>query len=542
MATGLSTYVIRVTSNAEEEFAKGAAAAKMFNASLKDVHTGNIRVATTTSKAKEEVVKKTTEISKLSQVMLKYKEIQKRTAFVTSLLSKANRTAGLNIMGLSIRIGEWFIPVMFLMYTAMLPVIAGLLAIGTAAAVATLGVAGLVGVGLAKWSHDYNKTSSYAGARRPYNLGSNQKSFMDELFKPLFAAMDAPDIRDKINEAVDMTKELFGKGIPNAFSVFIRTVDMKVMRDLMRLFNDWLPSAARSLAEWGSVLTRTIGGESLRRVNAFFKAIAGAIMGTAIWLKDGGFDQLDQLFSVLGKIIGKLTELGGSVLPTLTAALEGIYPSPFVYIVDKLISFFDALSANKAAMGLVTGVIKLVTWLIVLKYLFSGVAAVLTPFVWLMRGITAVFSVLTGTSILSLLVPLLSVLAYGLVAILVGLALHAIYKYRWEIGNALNSIWTGFVNMLKGIYNFAVGIANDLFELLRLSNRIDTLEYGDVLSTDEFKARMNAPSTGGFPGERPVVEVNVTTADPNTSIDFLGDVLYADVRKSVKTRHGRVNV
>lgn len=542
MATGLSTYVIRVTSNAEEEFAKGAAAAKMFNASLKDVHTGNIRVATTTSKAKEEVVKKTTEISKLSQVMLKYKEIQKRTAFVTSLLSKANRTAGLNIMGLSIRIGEWFIPVMFLMYTAMLPVIAGLLAIGTAAAVATLGVAGLVGVGLAKWSHDYNKTSSYAGARRPYNSGSNQKSFMDELFKPLFAAMDAPDIRDKINEAVDITKELFGKGIPNAFSVFIRTVDMKVMRDLMRLFNDWLPSAARSLAEWGSVLTRTIGGESLRRVNAFFKAIAGAIMGTAIWLKDGGFDQLDQLFSVLGKIIGKLTELGGSVLPTLTAALEGIYPSPFVYIVDKLISFFDALSANKAAMGLVTGVIKLVTWLIVLKYLFSGVAAVLTPFVWLMRGITAVFSVLTGTSILSLLVPLLSVLAYGLVAILVGLALHAIYKYRWEIGNALNSIWTGFVNMLKGIYNFAVGIANDLFELLRLSNRIDTLEYGDVLSTDEFKARMNAPSTGGFPGERPVVEVNVTTADPNTSIDFLGDVLYADVRKSVKTRHGRVNV
>lgn len=542
MATGLSTYVIRVTSNAEEEFAKGAAAAKMFNASLKDVHTGNIRVATTTSKAKEEVVKKTTEISKLSQVMLKYKEIQKRTAFVTSLLSKANRTAGLNIMGLSIRIGEWFIPVMFLMYTAMLPVIAGLLAIGTAAAVATLGVAGLVGVGLAKWSHDYNKTSSYAGARRPYNLGSNQKSFMDELFKPLFAAMDAPDIRDKINEAVDMTKELFGKGIPNAFSVFIRTVDMKVMRDLMRLFNDWLPSAARSLAEWGSVLTRTIGGESLRRVNAFFKAIAGAIMGTAIWLKDGGFDQLDPLFSILGKIIGKLTELGGSALPTLTAALEGIYPSPFVYIVDKLIAFFDALSSNKAAMGLITGVIKLVAWLIILKYLFSGVAAVLTPFVWLMRGIAAVFSVLTGTSILSLLVPLLSVLAYGLVAILVGLALHAIYKYRWEIGNALNSIWTGFVNMLKGIYNFAVGIANDLFELLRLSNRIDTLEYGDVLSTDEFKARMNAPSTGGFPGERPVVEVNVTTADPNTSIDFLGDVLYADVRKSVKTRHGRVNV
>lgn len=542
MATGLSTYVIRVTSNAEEEFAKGAAAAKMFNASLKDVHTGNIRVATTTSKAKEEVVKKTTEISKLSQVMLKYKEIQKRTAFVTSLLSKANRTAGLNIMGLSIRIGEWFIPVMFLMYTAMLPVIAGLLAIGTAAAVATLGVAGLVGVGLAKWSHDYNKTSSYAGARRPYNLGSNQKSFMDELFKPLFAAMDAPDIRDKINEAVDITKELFGKGIPNAFSVFIRTVDMKVMRDLMRLFNDWLPSAARSLAEWGSVLTRTIGGESLRRVNAFFKAIAGAIMGTAIWLKDGGFDQLDPLFSILGKIIGKLTELGGSVLPTLTAALEGIYPSPFVYIVDKLIAFFDALSSNKAAMGLVTGVIKLVAWLIVLKYLFSGVAAVLTPFVWLMRGIAAVFSVLTGTSILSLLVPLLSVLAYGLVAILVGLALHAIYKYRWEIGNALNSIWTGFVNMLKGIYNFAVGIANDLFELLRLSNRIDELEYGDVLSTDEFKSRMNAPSTSGFPGERPVVEVNVTTADPNTSIDFLGDVLYADVRKSVKTRHGRVNV
>jgi hypothetical protein len=305
--------------------------------------------------------------------------------FVISLfgLDEATSRVGYNIMGFSFRIGQWFVPAMLLMATALLPVIAGLLAIGSAAAVAGLGILGVLGLGAALMQHRMNKEGAeggYGGARRPYSGGGggSTKSVWTVLLEPIWQVLDSPKYKSAVDNAVLFVKATFG-GLAEALGSFLSNVDPGMVGWLEELFLDWLPKAGASVAKWGSRLVQMIGGGSISRINDFFKYLADGIMSTAEWLNDGGWEQLDE-FAAIGKdVIGTLMVMGKSAFPILLQVLRKIWPFPLKPVFLAIATFLSDVGHNENVMKVIGGIAQVIVLFVIIKIaLISVVSLFLT--------------------------------------------------------------------------------------------------------------------------------------------------------------------
>jgi len=296
----------------------------------------------------------------------------RRSVFMQNLMAKSSHTAGINVGMLSLRINEGFIPVLLLSYTAMLPVIAGLLAIASAAIVAGAGLASVIGLGAAAISLRGNSRPIW-GARNAFQ----DESEFDRLLEPLKDVFKSPRTQDNLSFFVKATEDIFKNTLPDALGNFIVALDKGGLQDLIGRFTGWLPEAATNIAKLGNELYNLIGARSLKSINKLFTYIADGLRSTAYWLNDGGFEDLEFFAGTLGRFIGKLTELGKSVLPILSSALDSIYPQPIEPVINLLIDFFDSIKGT-ATQKAINGLAKIAVGLIILNSAMKFVGAILT--------------------------------------------------------------------------------------------------------------------------------------------------------------------
>jgi hypothetical protein len=228
----------------------------------------------------------------------------------------------------------------------------------------------------------------YAGARRPYQSNARNTNFWSEVFRPFAESLNDPSIKGKIDTAVAWTKEVFQKDLPNAFSAFVQTLaegDFAVIRTTMDMFRKGLPEASVGLARWGQDFLNLIGPQSLTRMNNFFKYLAGGLMNVARYLADGGFEDFDSFFRILGRFLSKLMELGKSVLPILVHQLEQIYPNPLEPVINALIRLFNAIRNSDNAMEVVGNVTQLLAAMLIFSTAMKMLGMIFTlgkAFTW----------------------------------------------------------------------------------------------------------------------------------------------------------------
>lgn len=465
---GTTIHEVWIVSNVEQKLARMTASMEAYSAS-----TNKAAASTQTATATTQYRAGATNVLTARQMALNRatsslnRKISKNIA-LSRLFGSAQHTAGLNVGMLSLRIAEGLVPVLALAYTAMLPVIAGLLAIASAAIAATLGLGGLMAIGLYKWSKEFSgENMGYSGARRPYSSNTRNDDFWSHVFEPFAKSLDDPAIKSKIDSAVAWTKEVFQKDLPNAFSNFVQTLaagDFTAIRNIMSMFREWLPEASTGLARWGQQFLNLIGAQSLSRMNAFFKYLAGGLMSIAEYLNNGGFEDFDSFFSIIGRFISKLMELGKSVLPLIVYQLEQIYPNPLEPVIDKLIEFFTAIRNNQGALSGFGNIAQLVTVSVILSYAIKLIAAIALGIKYLFYG----------------------VLLLGLASI-ISIADAALFRLTYFVGALIDTIYTGFVNLYRKLKSIFTG------------GEYVPLEYADPMaafdtSDNELFSRLNMPS------------------------------------------------
>ena len=477
-------YNIKVTSNWAAVMAKDTAAT---NSNTKS-KAANAAATTAGDKSHTDSGKSLSWLSKLLGYNSKAKDKNTKSTMLNTymqrLMNKSTKTAGYNIGGLSLRIHESLVPALAILASAMLPVIAGLLAIGSAAIVAFGGVVGVAAVGLLGWSKKYSKqqeTGGYAGGRQPYNTGMTQPDFMSEVMSGFSGMLDDP----KIQFAVDWTEDLFKTTLPNAFQTFLDAIDMSVMKDMLGLFTDWLPNAARGLAKWGIEIYRLIGPRSLKAINDVFKWIAAGLINISHWLNLEGFDQIDQLSRNIADFAGEIMNLGKEALPILNDALTAIYPTPFKPVIEGLTSLFEAIGDSDTGTD---AVVKL-TQLFVAMAAFKAVESFIAGFI----GIFVTSK--TGEAKLTKLSKVLKWVIFGVASVVGVLASFALEIVAMGLG-AMAAVVTFFSIFLAGILliiadmdneigyamtaflmNFKAGILNTFEELQSAMNVIPGVDY-----------------------------------------------------------------
>jgi hypothetical protein len=446
-----------------------------------------------------------------------------KNALHTKLMNKANKTAGINFGMLSLRISEGLVPVLGILYTSMLPVIAALLAIGSAAVVAMGGIIGLMGVGLYAWSKRFNKSAtSYQGARRPYKQ-TEDANFMDEVMAGFVNVLSDPEIKGMINKAVEWTQTIFRETLPNAFKTFLLNVDTDVIKKMMSMFTNWLPNAARGLAVWGSKLFKLIGPRSLKNLNNFFKYLANGLISTAYWLKESGFEQIEAFSSSLGLLLGDLLDLGKSVLPTLVTALKTIYPMPIKPIIQSLTSLFDSIGKSENATKVISALTGLFVAMAALNLAYGFVA-----------GIYGVVNAFAGAI-------QIIVMAIGLATsawIVAGVALTAFWlwlatKNKW-FKDVLVTIGTHIINFFIWFINIFLSLASHLVTLKNMlvgnGERVDyTLDYYQFKykNGEDYGPIFNNPAevAAGRWGREEQLTVNIKMDDETSAMGWVADVV-----------------
>lgn len=499
----VTLYDIKVTSNAARTFTKDAAAAKTSTTAVNQNTTA--LVANDKAKTKKSATSKllTSMMSKLTKVTDKNSKSTLANALAQRIAAKASRTAGINFGMLSLRISEGLVPVLAILYTAMLPVAAGLLAIASAAIVATGGVLGLMGVGLYAWSKRFKTTAQgYAGARRPYQT-SEEPDFMKELGKGFTKVLDLPEIAAMINEAVVLTQDIFGTTLPEAFKKFMLNVDMGVMRTIMKLFTEWLPDAATGLARWGSALFAEIGEGSLGRLNKFFKYLAQGLQNTARWLSDTGFAQLDDLTLILGQAISQLMVLGKTVLPILVDVLKSVYPMPLKPIIAILTSFFDSIGKSKAGMEL----IKLLTGLFLVIATISLTESFLVALGVALKVFVAIVAAVLGLS------TAWAIVAIAIAAVIAGIIYYLITHFD-IVKKLFVTLGTIIIDAVLFVYNNVakiVGGIKNLFSFMTGSDeRVDYTKPYRELKYSTGENIWDTSQAGQVYADRQNVNVEVT--------------------------------
>lgn len=406
----MSTHLINImaSSNVAEVLALDTEAAEANTVAL-DKNTVSLKTNSVASKkvgtSRASVSKKTKGATDDTETLT-----QKVLRLTRSMLGldKAQHTVGYNIMGLSIRVGQWFVPAMILMYSSILPVIAGLLAIGSAAGVAALGLVGVLGIGAAVMSHRFNKAGAgnYGGPRQPYG-NSGGGSVFTMLLEPIWNALESPELADRVQFAVDFVQDLFSRLLPDSLTAFLTNVNPGAMQKIVSLFNDWLPKAAKGLAVWGSDLMNSIGPRSLKTINDFFKYLAAGVTNTAKWLNAGGWEQIDNVTTIIGDVISTFLDLGKSALPVFTTALNQVWPMPLKPLLTTTAEFFEKVSGNKDAMDSFATMMQIIISIAigrkVLAVAYSVMSSSTTLIIMASAGLLAVFGIvgtILGTIVL----------------------------------------------------------------------------------------------------------------------------------------------
>lgn len=473
----MSSFLINIiaTSNLAKELNKDTAAVEANTLALN----GNTAALKLNGVASEKVTtsrRKGLRYTKYSENS--YVRFGQKVANATSKLlglDRAQNAVGYNIMGLSIRIGAWFVPMMAAMYTSMLPVIAGLLAIGSAAGVASLGLIGVLGVGAAALYKQMSGGNGYAGPRRPYTASTQQESIVSVLLKPLSDTIGSPEIEGQIATSVAFLKYTFGTTLPDAFKSFIGNIDIDAMKMIMSMFSSWLPRAAKSTAEWGSSLVKIIGAGSLERVNNLFKWIAGGIMNTADWLANGGgWDHIDDITTLLGDVIHALNELGKSALPVFVDVLQQIWPNPLKPIIENLTRLFRFVANSPNLLAFIEFLIKIGVVMVSLKAIGSILLPIINGITWAWKAISSIGAsayfadvIMTIVWFIGSLGTLPALVVAGIIA-LVGAIVFGIVEtiarltrdsHPW-IGSMWTNFKTFFHNIFAKIFNLLIDTVN----------------------------------------------------------------------------------
>lgn len=512
----MSTHVINIiaTSNVAPVLAGDTVAAEMNAHAHKNVAKAALEetVATTASSGASKKKTKDTIVGTLAQKQ--YGRAVSMSTLKLLGLDVAQKQVGYNMLGMSIRVGAWFVPTMLIMATSMLPVIAGLLAIASAAAVATGGIVGLAAVGLWKMSKDQKKGGGFAGARRPYSAAGGGESFLSTLMQPIADVMNDPAFTKQITMATAFIETTFGETIPAAFRAFLNNVDMGVMQMLIDMFTNWLPNAAAGLARWGSELMRTIGGRSLDAVNRFFKYLAGGIQNIAEWLDATGFGQLDALFVILSDVIHKLMELGTSALPTLIHVLNQLWPAPLKPIIEGLAGLFQKLNQSPNALKMITGLIQLFTVLAAFKMVGMLIGGLVT----LMQS--GLF--IGALNALGIIIGSVGLATLGWIAA-IAIAVGLLWYYRDSIISWAQRIVNAFLSMFEYLYAKITGQETGTFGEFRDARFERTAGKGYFHDTDF--AGMAAARLGREKSQSVTVNAKV---DEGVVLDIVNDGLVSE--------------
>lgn len=454
---GKTIHEIYLISNVEQKLTRMAAAHKVYDASVAQSAATNRKAIPTQQHAINATNVLTKSRMRNNNALKALNASMTKNVYLNKLFAKSQHTAGINIGMLSLRIAEGLIPMLIIAYTAMLPVIAGLLAIASAAIAATLGLGGLMAIGLYKWSKDFDGSNmGYAGARRPYSSSNKTKGFWSEVFEPFAQSLSDPAIRGKIDSAVSWTKKVFQEDLPNAFGIFVQTLaagNFSAIRRIMDMFTDWLPGAAEGLAKWGQQFLNLIGPESLTRMNNFFKYLAGGLMNMAMYLKDTDWRDFDSFFSIAAKFLSKLMDLGKSVLPLIVHQLERIYPYPLAPMIDKLVEFFDAIKNNEDAMDAAGSLAQITLVALAISTAIKFIGAVTLGLKFLIYGV-----IIMGI--------------YTISEALIGL----VFRLNWFFASLVDIIYTGFYNAMISLLNRIPGME---YEKLDYVNPMDAFDISN---------------------------------------------------------------
>ncbi|RLC78599.1 MAG: hypothetical protein DRJ03_24985, partial [Chloroflexi bacterium] len=420
---GQAIYEVIIASNAEAEFARIAASAKVFDATMQklsrtSVSTGsNIGantnamigfrrlmgevdsyVARTTMSLTQRISQGArslfdfsvatgnarTKTVSLGQALRLVTGLFKRSTFASSAAALANSRlansadrVGLSLGNLNFRIRHQTLALLMALSTALVPIVSGLLAVAAAATTAAAAIAGLLGLGLYKWYRDWKKVEEgfggYAGARRPYHFGGGGGTrvwgFMGEVMTGFKAVMDTGEFAASFGRLAKWTKKIFQIVLPNAFKAFLRHVNPQVVKMLQDLFERALPKLGEFLAIFGSEILRLIGRGSIERVNKVIKGIGKFLLGVAKWLSSGdNFSQLDKFMKKFAKLLRLLFVLGDRFLPVLNSVLDFLY-ALIKFVGLMILKIVDVVGADNVAR------------LIKLMILFTAILTILGGFI-----------------------------------------------------------------------------------------------------------------------------------------------------------------
>jgi len=500
---GQAIYEVIIASNAEAEFARIAASAKVFDATMQklnrtSVSTGSNIAANTnamigfrrlmaevdsyvarttmslTQRIKENVRslfdfgiaignvrRKTISLGQALQLMT---GLLKRETFATSLAALANSRladsvehVGVSLGNLNFRIRHQTLIVLSALATALVPIASGLLAVATAATTAAAAIAGLLGLGLYKWYRQWKEVEEgfggYAGARRPYHFGRGGRGlqmwgFMGEVMAGIKAVMDTGEFARSFERLAEWTKKIFQVVLPNAFRAFLRHVNPQVVKMLQDLFERALPRLGELLAIFGSELLSLIGKGSIERINKVIKGIGRFLLGVARWLTVGdNFKQIDEFMKKFAKLLRLLYLIGDKFLPILNSVLD------FVYKLLKfagllIVKVVDAIGANNVAR-------------------LMKVALTITLIVSLLSGAIGTFiAVLNVLGVIYTIFGSIGFAALGVVGAITALTgvLMALSERVPEVAWFLANMGTAIRNFFRKIKNILTGSDEPMLE------------------------------------------------------------------------------
>jgi hypothetical protein len=403
-------WYIHYHSNIRKEATKDAAAMRGLHEAERDISANRVISKKQLTDEFKRKVKDRTITGQLTKKVTNWSKALQKNTIIQRALAKSSHTAGINVGMLSLRISEGLIPVLLLAYSAILPVVAGLLAIASASVVAAAGVAGVLGLGVAALSTKRGAPPVW-GARNV----TEDKDVFAELLEPLKDALKSRELKSSIRVVTELTEDFFGDTLPKSFKAFVSALDMKAISNMFKSFQDFLPRAAKSVAELGNEIYSAIGKRSLQSIKKLFKYLANGLKSTAVWLKEGGFEDIEYFAGTIGRFIGKLMELGKSVLPILSGALDAIYPSPIEPVINLLVLFFDSIKDTKVQTA-INGLVKIATALVILNGALKFAGAIL-------GGASAIYKVFYDGKYG--LVPILRSIAPKISGLLAGVEIRA---------------------------------------------------------------------------------------------------------------------
>lgn len=473
-------WYIHYHSNIRREATKDAAAMRGLHKAERDVTANKIITAKQLRDEYKKKVKGRSITSRLTRKINNWSKALQKNNLIQKALAKSSHTAGINIGALSLRINEGLVPVLLLAYSAILPVVAGLLAIASAAVVAGAGIVGVLGLGVAALSTKRGAPPVW-GARNV----TEDKGVFAELLEPLKDALKSRELKSSIRVVTELTEDFFGDTLPKSFKAFISALDMKAISNMFKAFQNFLPGASKSVAELGNEIYNAIGDRSLRSINKLFKYIAAGLKNTAEWLAETGFDDIESFGSILSAFISKLLDLGKSVLPTLTKSLENVYPIPLEPMIESLTNFFNSIRDTDTQRG-IAALASIAVSMVAISTVISVIGGVISAlkglsFIW--KGLSLIgfaLGVAEGATAIAGLAGSLFVLgiAIGTVALLkLAEEYDIVRKILTNLGVFIINVFIYVVNTLTNPLRYLANIVGWITGNETLKNYDPRLQY-----------------------------------------------------------------